>query len=74
MRIIEDMKKYIMFIQERLNNIKMLILSELKTIKPSNIIENLISKPIHRRLSKETFKKRDWGSGARDMGFDLPGT
>lgn len=68
MRIIEDMKKY-MFMQEKLNNIKMLVLPELKAIKPSNIIEHLISKQIHRRLSKETFKKRGWGKGNQRHGI-----
>lgn len=34
MEIIEDMKKYIMFMQERLNY-NVLILPELKAIKPS---------------------------------------
>lgn len=42
----------------------MVIFPELKAIKPPNIIENLISKQTHRRLSKETFKKRDGEEGS----------
>lgn len=52
----------------------MVIFPELKARKPPNIIKNLISTQILRRLSKETFKKRDGGRRARDMGFDHSGT